>query len=858
MANKLFSVTTSEEIKTAAAKSKQLVAPTTSVNKKSIQSDLNDMMSKVEEYFRDFEGQLITSKDELHVYIDRVIEYGYAGIDTETTGLDRINDTIVGASLYSPNQLPCYIPMMHKTPLFETLYKGQCTYREVQEEFQRLVDSKVKLIFANADFDLSMIYKDLKVDMNDVCYYDVILAWRVLKENELHNGLKELYSKYVLKGKADPKKFSDFFSPKLFPYCKPTVALPYAANDAKITFELFQFQLPFVTKSNPKCQKAHLEGIADIVWNIEFPMIKVCQNMHRNGIYVDKDMARILNKKYDAEYEKQLGILADMVDHIIETCEYSVAVRRPFSTGKDFNPNSNVHVKYLCAKMLNIKEAEKHTDKTVLTDINLPVTNQILRVRSLATLISTFVKKLPEVTTSDSRIHAQFRSVGADTGRMSSAEPNLQNIPSHAVDIRHMFRATPGYVMMSSDYSQQEPKLTAYVSQDEKMMQSFMDGKDIYATIASLAFNLPYEKCLEFHPETGEYQPDGKARRGEAKTIVLGICYGRSVITIADQLFGKDASMSDDDKVKKAQGIYDAVLNAFPKLRQLMLNAQAEAKTLGYVETILGRRRHIPDMQLPEFEFEPAPGYVNPDVDPLDPSTLSQAGKIPERIVKSLEHEFKQYKYFGQIAKRTRELYEEEHIKVINHRAAITEASRKCVNSKIQGSAAELTKMAILKLENDEEWRSIGGRLLVPVHDELIVEVPMQNMERGAEILSRCMCEAGSFLPFGIKCDVETTLRWYGLSYPCPYTPVEDFESLESIQDPEKIKWIQYHLIEVGYVLPVYKDENGDKPRGDAAKGVNGILSDEMKACIDDYIRRYKITSDTFFKHIHKKVYEGV
>lgn len=99
---------------------------------------------------------------------------------------------------------------------------------------------------------------------------------------------------------------------------------------------------------------------------------------------------------------------------------------------------------------------------------------------------------------------------------------NMQNIPSHAEDIRHMFRATPGYVMLSSDYSAQEPRITAYVSQDPKMIQSFIDGKDIYGSIASVAFNVPYEQCLEFHPETGEYQPEGKKRRSEAKTIVLG------------------------------------------------------------------------------------------------------------------------------------------------------------------------------------------------------------------------------------------------------------------------------------------------------------------------------------------------
>ena len=98
----------------------------------------------------------------------------------------------------------------------------------------------------------------------------------------------------------------------------------------------------------------------------------------------------------------------------------------------------------------------------------------------------------------------------------------MQNIPSKAHDIRHMFRASPGYVMLSSDYSQQEPKITAYVSQDEKMIQAFKEGKDIYAMIASIAFQVPYEECLEFHPVTHEYQPDGKARRGEAKTIVLG------------------------------------------------------------------------------------------------------------------------------------------------------------------------------------------------------------------------------------------------------------------------------------------------------------------------------------------------
>lgn len=407
--------------------------------------------------------------------------------------------------------------------------------------------------------------------------------------------------------------------------------------------------------------------------------------------------------------------------------------------------------------------------------------------------------------------------------------------------------------MLSSDYSQQEPKITAYVSQDKKMIDAFQHDRDIYATIASLAFNLPYEQCLEFHPETHEYQPDGKARRGEAKTIVLGICYGRSVVTIAEQLFGTDDTLTSDQKTEKAQKIYDSVLNAFPQLRSLMVTAQNAAKTKGYVETILGRRRHIPDMQLAEFEFIPMKGYVNPDVDPLDVSTLHNQSAIPDRIVEALNKEFKSYKYFGQIARRTKELHE-QNIRVVNNRPKITEASRKCVNSIVQGSAAEMTKMAMLMLESDEEWKRLGGRLILPVHDELIVEVPIDKWEEGGQLLSRLMSEAGSFLPFTINCDVTTTLRWYGLEYPCRYTKPASMDNLSE----DEIKWVQYHLCEMEYALPVIKEPDGSKPRGDAASGVNGVVTDEYTAAIQDYLNRYRITLDDFIEHIDRKVIQGV
>lgn len=162
------------------------------------------------------------------------------------------------------------------------------------------------------------------------------------------------------------------------------------------------------------------------------------------------------------------------------------------------------------------------------------------------------------------------------------------------------------------------------------------------------------------------------------------INYGRSVVTIAEQLFGTDEKMSQEDKIKAAQKVYDSVLNAFPSLRTMMIESEKKVKKLGYTETILGRRRHIPEMQLDEFEFKAMKNYVNPDIDPLDISTLEDRSQIPERIVKQLQKEFSGYKYFGQIARRTRELYE-EGIRVINNRQKITDASRQIINSIIQG-----------------------------------------------------------------------------------------------------------------------------------------------------------------------------
>ena len=159
----------------------------------------------------------------------------------------------------------------------------------------------------------------------------------------------------------------------------------------------------------------------------------------------------------------------------------------------------------------------------------------------------------------------------------------------------------------------------------------------------------------------------------------------------------------------------------------------------------------------------------------------------------------------------------------------------------------------MLMLENNPEWKKLGGRLLVPVHDELIAEVPMDVWEEGGNLLSKMMCDAASFLPFPSKCDVTTTLRWYGQEYPCKYPKPTNWETVE----PDEVKWIQYHLVEMEYLLPVFKEADGSKPRGDASYGINGKRTDDMERYIFDYIERYSLKPEEFLNHIEQLVTYG-
>lgn len=288
---------------------------------------------------------------------------------------------------------------------------------------------------------------------------------------------------------------------------------------------------------------------------------------------------------------------------------------------------------------------------------------------------------------------------------------------------------------------------------DPKMIKAYQEGKDLYAEIAALSFNTTYENCLEFRPD-GTTNPDGKNRRSQAKSILLGVLYGRGVPSIAEQL---------GTTTKKAQAIKDSVFKGFPAIPQFEQDSLDMAYELGYVTTLWGRKRRLPDLQLDEYEFKWKDG-APPNDDLLDfESDEDTANDIPEETIQKYLRKLHRA-YFGQ----KRKIFEEankEGIWIVDNGAKIADAQRQCVNARIQGSAADMSKLAMILVGNDERLKELGFRLLIPVHDELIGECPIENAKECKERFAQLMSDAAkSRLTIPIKCDVELTREWYGES----------------------------------------------------------------------------------------------
>ena len=301
--------------------------------------------------------------------------------------------------------------------------------------------------------------------------------------------------------------------------------------------------------------------------------------------------------------------------------------------------------------------------------------------------------------------------------------------------------------------SAQEPRLTTFMSQDENMLKAYQEGKDLYAVIASMSFDYPYEQCLEFNPITGAKQVDGKERRSQAKTILLGIEYGRGSASVGEQI-GKSR--------EEAQDIINKFFKSFPKVKKWIDDTHKKVRSLGYVEDWYGRRRRLPNINLPEYEITEIKKEDN-SIDVFNPflECSNRINDTLEKKIKLYESKIKKAKWGSQV-KQVIEEARKDNINIKNNSNLIAEAERQSVNSIIQGGAATLTKLAMINIDNDEELNRLGFKLLITIHDEVLGECPKENSEAVAKRLCEVMINTSKpYMNVPMSVDAYNVKHWY-------------------------------------------------------------------------------------------------
>ena len=551
-----------------------------------------------------------------------------------------IKEKITGISVYNNKENESYYLDLDEKQVLE--------FKEILE------DEKIKKVST----DLTKIYillRQVGIEIKGIDY-DISIATYILNptnnklkiENLIEQYLEIDVSKYI--NKEENQQINLFESIE-----------KDNSKQEKEKYMLYAYAISEIRKMTLK--KLKETNSLELFTNIDMPTIEVLSDMQWNGIYLDEDE---LN-----EFGKELTKKIETITKII----YEMA-------GEEFNINSPKQLGEILFEKMKLPVIKKtksgySTDVDVLEKLKKedPIIEQILEYRQLNKLNSTYVEGLkPYINSKTKRIHSFFHQTITATGRISSTEPNLQNIPTRfelGKRIRKAFKPEEGKVYIDADYSQIELRVLAAISEDNHMIEAFIEGQDIHKQAASKVFKTPIDEVT-------------KEQRSNAKAVNFGIVYGISDFGLAGQL---------GISRKKAKQYIEEYLEQYSGIKKFMDNITEEAKEQGYVETLFHRRRYIPELKSNNYMV----------------------------------------RQFG---------------------------ARVAMNTPIQGTAADIMKIAMIKVYNEIKNKKLKSKIVLQVHDEMMIEVPKEEIEEVKQILKKSM-ETATKLKVPLIADISVANNWY-------------------------------------------------------------------------------------------------
>ncbi len=609
-----------------------------------------DIQASKEKPAIDTDYQAITTKKELDELIGEIKKAAYVSFDTETTSLDYMEASLVGISIALEPNKAFYIPINHNYDGVENQLKQSL----VLEALRPFLESEdIPKIGHNLKYDrhiLQNVDVELKGELLDTMLFSYVNNSTITRHN-----LDAVSKRYL---NISPTSYEDVAGKGAkqisFSEVSIDVASDYASEDADIALQLYQHIEPMVQKE---------KSLAKLYSKIEGPLIYTLGDIERNGVLIDSKKLNQQSKELEAKISK--------LDRKVQK-----------SAGEDFNLGSPKQLQEILYGKLGLPVIKKtpkgqpSTSEAVLQELSMdfPIVKDILSYRAISKLKSTYTDKLPRMVNPDSgRVHTSYHQAVTATGRLSSSDPNLQNIPIRSEEgrrIREAFVAPDGYKILAADYSQIELRIMAHLSKDQGLLDAFTKGQDIHrATAAEI-----------FASKIDDVTPN---QRRSAKAINFGLIYGMSAFGLSKQLHITRA---------EAQSYIEQYFDRYPKVKNYMEETKLSAKRMGYVETVFGRRLYLADIE-------------------------------------SSNYQRRQY------------------------------AERSAINAPMQGTAADLIKMAMTDLHQKISDQSLDAKIIMQVHDELVIEVHESQLDELSGLTVEAMSNI-SKLDVDLKVDADSGSNW--------------------------------------------------------------------------------------------------